>query len=172
MGELPINGEISLTATDSTTQTELIRNNDQTELIAGTAPAKIRFDAQALISDLQLPTNDITWDIDNDGVFERTEDVVFSENFILSKLHTINYTIGTSPYTYTFDLRVQQSDVPICMVDVESTTSKSYDFIVSFVETNAEISQYGFEIINTNNNQIEDRRQSTIGSLSYDFTRE
>jgi hypothetical protein len=171
IGAFNVGTQIILRRIDGDESNELTTNTDQDELIAGIAPTKIQFDAQSVITDYNLPTNDIERDIDGDGEFERIEDVFFTHSFVRSQLHQIAYRLPSlSPHTYALDLRVQQSDVPICIVSVTPQANMSYDLDVDFVDLNTSISRYGYEIIDQSAGRRIDIIQSALASESYDFT--
>lgn len=88
-------------------------------MIIGSAPVKLTVDASNVMTDFGTKENTIEWDTDEDGNYDIINNVQWTKNFINSRLHTISYQIpGISPYSYSFDLRVEQPDTPICVVDV------------------------------------------------------
>ncbi|MBU0626543.1 hypothetical protein KKH82_03835 [Patescibacteria group bacterium] len=65
-------------------------NDNGTEIIAGTVPAKITFDATEVFSDFSLPDYTILWDVNDDGEMERQNTASFTYTYTGAKLYNVN----------------------------------------------------------------------------------
>ncbi len=120
-GFVKVVAEIKLTNDGQT----LKLNDLKTKLLGGDTPARIVFDAKQVFSDLGLKETRVIWDLDNDGIEEKTKEnkAFFSFNFSEGKQYTVTYRFPGNPvypnYVYMFPLWILQSDVPICTISSE-----------------------------------------------------
>jgi len=87
------------------------------ELVAGKAPRKITWDASAVFRDLALPDYRIVWDVDGDG--ENDAENVSDVTWIYNEPKLYNVVVrfpGINTFAYSFPLRIEQPDVPICIL--------------------------------------------------------
>ncbi len=168
IGNLLIASQLAIKASE-----QIISFNDkQTEMIVGTAPVKLSVDAQQIISDFGLKSNNIQRDTDEDGNFDIVNTAQWTKNFFTSQLHQISYRVGDlSPYTYLFDMRVLQPDVPVCQVNVIKKQDTIYTFDVSFLEAETPISEYAYQIKDIEADNIYAEKKSDRNSIEYDFAR-
>jgi len=169
IGSLVIESELNILPVDETIKL----NSQQTEMIVGTAPVKLRVDGQAVVSDFGLKENTLQRDTDEDGVFDITDTAQRTKNFLSSQLHQIAYRISDlSPYTYVFDLRVLQPDVPVCQVSVVKKQDTIYTFDISFVESATAISEYAYQIRDVDTDTLYAEKKSDRNTMEFDFTRQ
>lgn len=152
-------------------RSELMFNDTNSEMILGKAPIKVEFDANAVFRDFGLRDYLVTWDFDGDGKAEKQN--VASATHIYNEAKVYNVFIRfpwLNDHIYTFPVRVEQSDVPICEVSLTKWEDNQYTIATSFLEKNVEITDYQFTILDRNNNdKIIDTIKNTNGSTNYTF---
>lgn len=149
LGPLAIVTEISITPS----VWEITFNDAGDEIIIGKAPTKLEFNSDKIFSDLKLDQYNIKRDLDDDGVFDRENTTIFSRQFRKPQVQKIYYTlpdIGTyGSLIYEIDFRVQQNDVPICIIDSkQNDKTLNYTITTSFDDTSRGISSYLYQVKN------------------------
>jgi len=145
-------------------------NDKLTEIIMGQVPRKVSFDANEVFKDFWLQTYDITWDVDDDGVTDRENDVLFTYTYKKAQVYNVNFRIpGLNDMVYTFPIRIEQSDVPICEINSILLKWTNYAIQTNFIEKNAEITDYIYSIIDVTNNKTIDTLQGQWSSIKYQF---
>jgi len=92
-------------------------NSGSSSVTAGTVPAKVSFDANSVFSTFNLPDYSIIWDVNGDGVTDKQNTATFTYVYKEAKLYDVNVRFpGLNNYLYTFPVRIEQSDVPVCEV--------------------------------------------------------
>lgn len=77
---------------------------------------------------------------------------------------------GLNDYIYTFPLRVEPSDVPVCLVGFKALKGTQYELSGTFLDK-AKIDEYGFSIIDTQDDKVIERVKSNTDTLNYTFPR-
>jgi hypothetical protein len=77
----------------------------------------VQFNSQQLFTDLELPENKVSWDLDGNGSVDQKDKVNFTNLYQDPQLYYIYYNLpGLSTDYYGFALRVQQDDRAGCTV--------------------------------------------------------
>lgn len=157
--------------TVSPTKSELLFNDAKTEMIVGKTPSKVMFDAGSVFKDLALSEYKIIWDFNGDGEQDKQNTVATTFVYNEAKLYNIYIRFpNLNNYIYTFPIRVEQSDVPVCEIVVTKAEGKYYDVTTNFFDKTVKISNYQFDIIDRNNkNTIIDTIKNNNGMFSYQF---
>ncbi len=159
--------EITITPTKNA----LMFNDAKTEIIVGKTPSKVMFDAGSVFRDLNLSDYKIIWDFDGDGTADKQN--ISSTTFVYNeaKLYNIYIRFPTlNNYIYTFPVRVEQSDVPVCEILVTKADGKNYSVTTNFFDKTVQIVDYQFDIIDRKNkDNILDTIRNKNGSFSYQF---
>jgi len=122
-------------------------NDKHTEMSAGKVPSKVKFDASRVFSDLGLSNYTVLWDIDWDGKMDQQNVSSFTTSYKEAKLYTVAVRFPeVNDYVYSFPLRVEQSDVPVCEVISKALSTSNYQFDVNFL-TKWNIEEYQYEIV-------------------------
>lgn len=88
-----------------------------------------------------------------------------------AELYDVNVRFpGLNDYIYTFPLRVEPSDVPVCLVASKALKGTQYELSTTFLDK-AKIDEYGFSIIDTQDDKIIERLKSPTSTLNYTFPR-
>ena len=88
-------------------------------MIAGKAPSKVMFDASEIFKDLGISDYKIIRDFDGDGTPDKQNNVTTTFIYNQAKLYNIYVRFPTlNNYIYTFPLRVEQSQVPVCEIAI------------------------------------------------------
>lgn len=148
---------------------DITYNDAKTEMILGKIPAKVTFDASSIFKDFNLTDYKILWDADDDGKPEKQDTTTFTYTYKNAKLHYLSIRFpDLNNYTYTFPLRVEQSDVPICDISGAIVQWTEYAIASSFMDNNTTISDYSFSIVDKAGKVI-DTKESSDWTLRYTF---
>ncbi len=153
------------------TNGDLIFNDAKTEMLVGKAPSKVQFDASAVFKDLWLNDYKIIWDFDGDGTQDKQNTSTTTFVYNEAKLYNVYVRFPLlNNYIYSFPLRVEQSDVPVCQIQASKTDAKNYTITANFLDKSVNISNYQFSILDRNNkNKVIDTIKNTNGTFSYQF---
>lgn len=166
-GSLVMDAKVSITPT----QWDRSFNEAKTEMSIGKVPSKVSFDASQLFRDLQLKDYKVIRDFDGDGTADKQNQA--NASFVYKEAKLYNVTVRfplLNNYMYTFPVRVEQSDVPVCEIVATSSTETSYAFETSFLDATTEIASYQFDVVDINNkNKLIDTIRSKSPSFSYQF---
>lgn len=156
----------------SPTKNDLTFNDAHTEMIVGKAPSKVMFDASAVFKDLGLSDYKIVWDFNGDGEQDKQSNVATTFVYNEAKLYNIYVRFpNLNDYIYTFPVRVEQSDVPVCEILITKSEGKNYLVTANFLDKTVDITNYTFDILDRNNkDKIIDTIRNTNGSFSYQFS--
>lgn len=140
--------EISVTPTKN----DLTFNDAKTEMIVGKAPTKVMYDASSVFKDLGLSDYKIIWDFNGDGTQDKQNNVATTFVYNEAKLYNIYVRFpALNNFIYTFPVRVEQSDVPVCEVIVTKGDGKNYNITTHFFDETVKITSYQFDILDRNN---------------------
>lgn len=155
----------------SPTKWELLFNDAKTEMVVGKTPSKVMFDASAVFKDLGLSDYKIIWDFNGDGEPDKQNMVATTFVYNEAKLYNIYVRFpNLNNYIYTFPIRVEQSDVPVCEIIVSKAEGKYYTVTTNFFDKTVKITDYQFDILDRNNkNTIIDTIKNANGMFSYQF---
>jgi len=163
-GELPINSQIDIRSN----QWDIIFSKN--EIIVWQNPVKVTYDASDVFKDFQLPDYNIIWDADGDGVADKSDITTYTHLYTWAKLYYVNMRFPwLNNYLYSFPLRVEQSDVPVADIQYTQISENQYNINASFLDTNPDISEYLFNIIDKKSNQQIDSIVSETPSINYTF---
>lgn len=163
-GSLVMDAKISITPNNG----ELTFNDAKTEMSVGKVPSKVGFDAGQAFQDLQLTDYKIIRDFNGDGTADKQNEA--NATFVYKEAKLYNVTVRfplLNNYIYTFPLRVEQSDVPVCEIAFTQNTEAGYSFKTTFLDNATSINDFQFDIIDTKN---KGRVIDTVKSNSPDFT--
>lgn len=94
----------------------------------------------------------IIWDFNSDG--EPDKQNVINTTYVYNEAKLYNIYIRfpeLNNYIYTFPLRIEPSDVPVCQIGVNKSDGKNYLIETSFFEKNVQIVDYQFDIVDRKN---------------------
>jgi hypothetical protein len=150
---------------------DLSFNDAKTEMVLGKAPSKVMFDASAVFKDLGLSDYNIIWDFDGDGTPDKQNNV--STTFVYNEAKLYNVFVrfpALNEYIYTFPVRVEQSDVPVCEVIVTKSEGKNYTVTTNFFDKTINITTYQFDVLDRNKKDVSiDTIKNNNGTFSYQF---
>jgi len=159
--------EITVTPTKSA----LTFNDAETEMIVGKTPTKVMFDANSVFKDLGLSDYKIIWDFDGDGTQDKQNNVATTFVYNEAKLYNVYVRFpNLNNYIYTFPIRVEQSDVPVCEILVTKGDGKNYNVVTNFFDKTVKITNYQFDVLNRNaKDGVIDTIKNNNGTFSYQF---
>lgn len=140
------------------------------ELVVGKVPRKIWFNADAVFVDLGLNEYRITRDADGDGEIDRENNASYTHVYNQARVYNVNMRFPwLNNVLYTFPLRVQQSDVPVCQVVVQQIQWTNYSFQVEFLDNIVPITAYGYTVRDRVNNSNITTINTQTSMATYDF---
>lgn len=155
----------------TTNRGDVTFNDAKTEMIAWVTPTKVTFDASSVFRDLSLPNYKIFRDANDDLARDKQDSSDFTYVYKEAKLYNINIRFPElNNYIYTFPMRIEQSDVPVCEILAKAQKGLSYDLTTSFIWEQAKITDYQFDIVDIKNaNKVIDTVKSDNPNTSYEF---
>jgi len=149
----------------------VVFNDAKTELSVGKVPSKVTFDASKVFSDLGLTDYKIIRDGNGDGTPDKQDQSTATFVYKEAKVYMINVRFPSlNNYLYTFPIRVEQSDVPVCEILIGSGQDTTYAFQTRFLDPNVVISEYQFNIVDTaHKNSLIESIKSKSPDFSYQF---
>ena len=144
------------------------------EFILWKAPAKITIDTTQVFRDFSLWSYDVEWDMDGDWENDRINQVSFDYSYKIPQVYYVTYKFpGLSDDTfYRFPVRVEQSDRPVCGIEVERFIwTKKYQISTDFIDASsaATIASYNYTIWNKNTNKAQEELRNESQSIVYEF---
>ena len=144
------------------------------EFIIWRAPAKVTIDTTQVFRDFSLKSYDVEWDMDWDFENDRINQVTFDYSYKVPQVYYITYKFpGLSDETlYRFPVRVEQSDRPVCGIEVDRFLwTNKYQISTDFVDASsaATIASYNYTIWNKNTNKAQDELRNESQSIVYEF---
>lgn len=129
------------------------------------------FDASAVFKDLGLNDYKIIRDFNGDG--EQDKQNTSATTFVYNEAKLYNVYVrfpNLNNYIYTFPIRVEQSDVPVCEILVTQTEGKNYAVTTNFFDKTVNITNYQFDVLDRNNkDKVIDTIRNSNGIFSYQF---
>ncbi|MDR2190726.1 MAG: hypothetical protein LBP53_06175 [Candidatus Peribacteria bacterium] len=141
------------------------------ELNLGKAPAKITIDTTAIFRDFNVPEYHVVWDMDGDNTYEREDMVRFDYTYKLPKVYypTVKFP-DISDFVYSFPLRVEQSDVPICEIILLNFEKTKYKIQTNFLAGSvSSVANYSYSIIDTATNTTIATLKEKSRDIDYTF---
>ncbi|MFZ2911693.1 MAG: PKD domain-containing protein [Candidatus Absconditicoccaceae bacterium] len=161
-GNLNFESQIKITNKDNSVQ------NIPLDVIVGKVPSKVIFDASEVFKDFSLTDYNIVWDVDGDGSPDKTNDASFTYVYKEDKVYHVGIRFpNLNKYLYTFPIRVEQSDVPICEVVLNPIKLTQYNIKTNFLDSSVGITDYQFDIFDYQKGKIVDSIKSKKGYIDY-----
>lgn len=148
------------------------------EFILGKAPTKVTIDTISIFRDFGLETYNVIWDMDGDNINDRENMVRFDYIYKLPKVYYPNVKFpdlsvkfpDLVDFIYTFPVRVEPSDVPICDISLQQFENSKYKIQTNFLDGSASsISSYSYSIVDTATNKTIDTIKQNTRELDYTF---
>jgi hypothetical protein len=140
-------------------------------MIVGKAPSKVMFDANSVFKDLGLTDYKIIRDFNGDGEQDKQNNVATTFVYNEAKLYNVYIRFpNLNNYIYTFPIRVEQSDVPVCEIIVTKGEGKEYTVTTNFFDKTVKITNYQFDILDRNKKDVViDTIKNNNGIFTYQF---
>ena len=162
--ELSINSQINIRTNQW--PVEFSKN----EIIAGTNPIKVTYDASDIFTDFQLPEYKIIWDANWDWIADKSDLSTYTHLYTWAGKYYVKVKYPKlSDHLYVFPLRVEQSDVPVAQISYTAINETEYNVSAKFFDTNPDISEYVFTILDKRTNKKIDTLTSQSQSINYTF---
>ena len=144
------------------------------EFILWKAPAKITVDTTQVFRDFSLWAYEVERDMDWDFENDRTNQVNFDYSYKVPKVYYVTYKFPglSDDVWYRFPVRVEQSDRPVCGIEVERFVwTKKYQIVTDFIDASsaATIASYNYTIWNRTTNKAQDILRNESQSIVYEF---
>lgn len=159
-------------SSNNTTPKKIV--SEKWEFILWKAPAKITIDTTQIFRDFATKGYETQWDMDGDFTSDRINQVNFDYSYKMPQVYYVTYKFPEvkDDLWYRFPVRVEQSDKPVCGVEVERFPwTNKFQITTDFVDESsaATISSYNYTIQNrsTKKNIAELKNQNQ--KISYQF---
>ncbi len=144
------------------------------EFIIWRAPAKITIDTTQVFRDFSLWTYEVERDMDWDFENDRVNQVKFDYSYKVPKVYYVTYKFPwlSDDTLYRFPVRIEQSDRPVCGIEVERFVwTKKYQISTDFIDASsaATIASYNYTIRNKNTNKAQEELRNESQSIVYEF---
>ena len=158
-------------SSNSTTNKMLSENG---EFRLWQAPAKVTIDTNQVFRDFSTKWYEVEWDMDGDFVSDRINQSNFDYSYKMPQVYYVTYKFPEikDNVRYRFPVRVEQSDRPICEVNVERFPgSNKFQIITDFVDGSSAstISSYKYTIQNRVTRQILKEMKDQDQKIVYEF---
>ncbi len=150
----------------------LIYNDDKTEMVVGKNPVKVNFDASSVFRDFNLSNYNINRYLSDDGEISSQNNVNVNYLYTGAKLYNIKVRFpDLNNYLYSFPVRVEQSDVPVCQVQIVALSGDVYNANIMFYDSNVVATDYQFDVLDKKNNSmiVDSIRNNKDGKIQYKF---
>lgn len=153
------------------TKWELTFNDAKTEMIVGKTPSKVMFDASSVFKDLGISDYKIIRDFNGDGEQDKQNNVATTFVYNEAKLYNIYIRFpNLNNYIYTFPVRVEQSDVPVCEIIITKGEGKNHNITTNFFDKTVNITNYQFDVLDRNTkDKVIDTIKNNNGTFTYQF---
>ena len=144
------------------------------EFILWKAPAKVTIDSIQVFRDFKTERFETEWDMNGDFSWDRVNQVNFDYSYNIPKIYYVTYKFPelSDDTLYRFPVRVEPSDIPVCIVEAEnfSWTTK-YHIMSDFIDPSdaTKISSYNYTIRNAWTKKTYDVRKNESQEINYEF---
>ena len=160
------------TSNSSNNKTERIYPTNW-EFLLWKAPAKITIDTTQIFRDFWLSSYNVIWDLDWDKNTDRTNQVSFDYLYKSPQVYYPSVKFSDLwDFVYTFPVRVEQSDRPVCWINVERFPwTTKYQISTDFIDASsaATISKYDYTIKNAATKELLENLKDYPQEFNYTF---
>jgi len=144
------------------------------EFLFWKAPAKITIDSTQVFRDFSTKWYETEWDMDGDYLSDRSGQAKFDYSYRMPQVYYITYKFPEiyDDLWYRFPVRVEQSDKPVCWVDVERYPwTNKFQIVSNFVDESsvATISSYNYTIKNSATRKVLKDLRGQNQKITYEF---
>lgn len=141
------------------------------EFNLGKAPSKLTIDSSSIFRDFWLAEYHSLWDMDWDETYDREDRVSFDYTYKVPKIFYPTFKFpDLSDFVYTFPIRVEQSDVPLCDISLYPIEKTKYKIQTTFLDgVVSNIANYSYSVINSATNAVIDNKKEKVLEYSYTF---
>ena len=138
------------------------------------APAKVTIDTNQVFRDFSTKWYEVEWDMDGDFVSDRINQSNFDYLYKMPQVYYVTYKFPEikDDVRYRFPVRVEQSDVPICEVNIDRFPwSNKFQIVTNFIDgtSSSTISSYKYTIRNRATNQVLKELKEEGQKVVYEF---
>ena len=138
------------------------------------APAKVTIDTNQVFRDFSTKGYEVEWDMDGDFVSDRINQSNFDYSYKMPQVYYVTYKFPEikDNVRYRFPVRVEQSDVPVCEVNVEKFPwSNKFQITTDFIDGSSAstISSYKYTIQNRATKQVLKELKDQDQKIIYEF---
>ena len=166
---------VELTTTKSSSSNNKVSRIYPTkwEFLLWKAPAKVTIDATQVFRDFGLTKYNVIWDLNEDLKTDRTNQVNFDYYYRIPQVYYPSYKFpDLSDFIYSFPVRVEQSDRPVCYITLEKYTwTTKYNIFSNFIDPSdaTKISSYNYTIKNESTRKAYQTLKNKWQELIYQF---
>ena len=144
------------------------------EFILWKAPAKISTDSTQVFRDFSLQSYKVEWDMDWDFESDRVDQVTFDYSYNIPKIYYVTYKFPelSDNTRYRFPVRVEPSDVPVCIITAENFKwTTKYHITSDFIDPSdaTKIDSYNYTIRNVKSRSDHEIMKDQPQEINYTF---
>lgn len=143
------------------------------EFLLWKAPAKITIATDWVFRDFGLNDYKIKWDMDWDWENDRENQVSFNYSYRIPRVYYPRLSFEDLWSTvYSFPVRVEQSNVPVCWIELEKYQSTTkYKIRTEFADASSAsiISMYSYKIVNASTDKVIEQLDNDSQERNYEF---
>ena len=175
---MDFSSEITLyktTTTSNSANNKLTKvSSSNWEFILWKAPAKITIDTAQVFRDFSTKWYEVEWDMDGDFVSDRINQVNFDYSYKMPKVYYVSFKFPEilDDVWYRFPVRVEQSDRPVCEVNVERFPwTNKFQITTEFMDESsaATISSYNYTMQNRATKKVLTELRNQNQKIVYEF---
>ena len=175
---LDFTSEVTIYKTDTTSKSsnskQVKATSSNWEFILWKAPAKVTIDTTQVFRDFSTKWYEVEWDMDGDFTGDRINQVNFDYSYKMPQVYYVTYKFPEiyDNLWYRFPVRVEQSDRPVCGLDVERYPwTNKFKITTNFVDESsaATISSYKYTIQNRATKKAIKEIKDGNQNITYEF---
>ncbi len=144
------------------------------EFILWKAPAKVTIDSTQVFRDFRTEWYEVEWDMDGDFTWDRINQANFDYSYNIPKIYYVSYKFPelSDDTRYRFPVRVEPSDIPVCIVKTENFPwTTKYHIMSDFIDPAdaTKISSYNYTIRNVWGKKTHDIKKNESQEINYEF---
>ena len=164
----------TITSSNSANSKTVDLTSSNGEFLLWKAPAKITIDANQVFRDFSAKWYEVEWDMDGDFLSDRVNQAAFDYSYRMPQLYYVTYKFSEiyDDLWYRFPVRVEQSDKPVCWVDVDRYPwTNKFQIVSNFVDESSvsTISSYNYTIKNSATRKVLKELRDQSQKITYEL---
>lgn len=164
LGTLDFVADISI----KTNQKDVVFQNG--EIILWKNPVTVMYDASSIFRNFQLSQYQIERDANGDGIYENIGSTNYTYSYTWAGLYYLSARFPSlNSYAYSFPIRIEQWELPVAYLEYTAISKTDYNISAKFYDIMPNVSEYLFEIYNSQTKQKINSITSKNPEIQYSF---